>query len=178
MTGAMREEPRKRIADWLGAGAPESIGSDLEAAWSQLLAALPDEAPSFAFAEGVMRRVAESRRGRRDLPARWRLALAAALTLCGISALCLPAVLLAIPLPIGGVIAGVAGVVKAGAAWAAQGVWVWRLLVEIAETTALVLATPEATAFLAGFAVLSAAALRLLYDLTLYDWRSAGAASR
>ena len=178
MTWAMREEHRNRIEGWLELGAPESSGPELETAWSGLLAMLPEEAPSDAFADRVLRRVAESRRASRDLPARWRFVLAAALTLCGISALFVPAVLLAIPIPIGGLIAAVADVVKAGAVWVAQGLSLWRILHEIAQTASLIVATPEATAFLAGFAVLSAAALRLLHDLTLYDRSSAGAASR
>jgi len=176
--GVMRDDNRKRIEQWIRAGAPEAVGAEVEAAWNALLAALPDEGPSPEFAGRVMRRVGEARRAARDLAPRWRFALAACLALCGLSALCLPAVLLALPIPVGGLIAAVAGAVKATAVWAAQGISVWRFLANVAETTSLVVATPEAIAFLASFALLSAAALRLLYELTLQDWRSAGAASR
>jgi hypothetical protein len=169
---------RRPIERWLGAGALDDAGPELEAAWTRLLAALPAEGPSSDFADRVMRRVAADRARARDLAPRWRWALGAGLALCGASALILPALLLAAPLPIGALLATVAGAVKTGAVWMALGVSVWRFLAEVADTASMVAATPEATAFLACFALISAAALRLLYDLTLYDWRSTGAASR
>ena len=178
MTDAMRDENRERIDRWLRAGAAENVGPDVEAAWTGLLAALPEVEPSPELTDRVMRRVAEVRCAARDLAPRWRFALAAGLALCGASALFLPALLLAAPIPVGTLIAAITEGVKAGAAWVAQGISVWRLLADIAETTSLVVATPEATIFLASFAIISAAALRLLYDLTLYDLRSAGAAPR
>jgi len=173
----MRDETRERIERWLRAGAAEDAGPDVEAAWTGLLAALPEIEPSPELTDRVMRRVAEVRSAARDLSPRWRFALAAGLALCGVSILSLPALLFAAPIPVGALIAAISGGVKAAAAWAAQGISVWRLLADIAETTSLVVATPEATTFLASFAVVSAAALRLLYDLTLYDRRSIGAAS-
>ena len=54
----------------------------------------------------------------------------------------------------------------------------WRFLADVAQTTAVVLATPQAAAFLAGFALLSAAALRLLFELTRQDRRIADATAR
>jgi uncharacterized membrane protein HdeD (DUF308 family) len=125
-----------------------------------------------------MLRVAEVRGAARDLSPRLRRVLAACLALVGVSALALPVVLVAFPLPVAGLIGTLAGAVKAGAAWAAQGVSVWQFLVEFAQTTSVVLATPEATAFLASSALLSAAALRLLFELTRHDRRIANAASR
>jgi hypothetical protein len=174
----MRDDSRKRIEEWIRRGAPETAGPELETAWTDLFAALPDLGPSAEFTGRVMRRVGEARRSSRDLSPRWRFALAAGLALCGLFALCLPAVLLAAPLPVGGLIAAVTALVKVAAAWGAQGLAVWRFLAGVAETASLVLATREAIAFLASFAMLSAAALRLLYELTLYDWRTAGAAPR
>lgn len=174
----MRDENRERIERWLHAGAAESPGPEVEAAWTGLFAALPEVAPSSELADRVMRRVARVRRASRDLAPRWRFALAAGLLLFGASALSLPALLLEAPIPVGAVIAAITNGVTAGAAWVAQGISFWRLLASIAETTSLVVATREAATFLAGFALVSAAALRLLYDLTLYDRRSTGAVPR
>lgn len=179
----MRYTETRIIARWLTAGAPEASTPELEASWSDLLAELPDETPSPAFVNGVMLRVAAERgaaaaRAVRDLAPRWRWALAACLALVGLSALALPVVLIALPLPIGGLIATLAGAVKAGAVWLAQGASVWRFLADVGQTTSVVLATPEATAFLATFALLSAAALRLLFELTRDDRRTFDAAIR
>jgi hypothetical protein len=168
---------RTTIERWLEAGAPDSGAPEIEAAWNELLAELPDETPSPAFASRVMQRVAEARGAARDLPRRLRLVLAACLGLIGVSALAVPIVLIAFPVPVGGLIEALAASVKAAAVWAAQGVSVWRFLANVAQTTSVVLATPEATAFLASFALLSAAALRLLFELTRHDRRIAHAAS-
>ncbi|HLE85710.1 MAG TPA: hypothetical protein VJG13_15315 [Thermoanaerobaculia bacterium] len=174
----MRDENRKRIERWLEAGAPEAAGPELEAAWSVLLRELPEEAPSPAFVAAVLQRVAEVRGAARDLAPRWRLALAAGLALFGLSALALPAVLLAVPLRVGGLVAVVGGAIKAVAGWAAQGIEVWQALASFAGKVTLVVATPQATLAMASFAVLSALALRLLFELTLHDRRSAGVAAR
>ena len=170
-------EYRRTLERWLQAGAPDTAAPELEGAWSELLAELPDEVPSAAFTSLVMLRVAAARSAARDLSPRLRLVLAACLGLVGISVVALPVVLIALPLPVGGLIAALAGAVKAGAIWAAQGVSVWRFLAEIAQTISVVLATPQATAFLASFALLSAAAFRLLFELTRPDRRIANATS-
>jgi hypothetical protein len=86
--------------------------------------------------------------------------------------------LLAFPLPVGSVIDTLAVAVKAGAAWTAQALAVWTFLAGMAQTLSVVLATPEAAAFLLSFALLSAAALRLLFELTRKDRRVADAAAR
>lgn len=167
----------RAIARWLEAGAPDSGTSELEAAWTGLLAELPDEAPSQAFANRVMQRVRGVRGAARDLSPRLRLVLAACLALIAVSTLALPMVLIAVPLPVGGLIDALAVAVKAGAAWIAQGLSVWRFLAGVAQTASVVLATPQATAFMASFALLSAAALRLLFELTRHDRRIADATS-
>jgi hypothetical protein len=175
----MSNRTHRAIERWLEAGAPDSAAPELEAAWSALLSELPDEGPSPAFAGRVMQlAVAEVRHGARDLSPRLRLAVAACLALMGFSALVMPVVLIALPLPVGGLIDGLAGAVKAGAAWAAQGVSLWRFLANVTQTLSVVVATPQATAFLASFALLSAAAFRLLFELTRHDRRIADAASR
>jgi hypothetical protein len=174
----MSNRTHRAIERWLEAGAPDSAAPELEAAWSALLSELPDEGPSPAFAGRVMQRVAEARHAARDLSPRLRLVVAACLALMGFSALVMPVVLIALPLPVGGLIDGLAAAVKAGAAWAAQGVSVWRFLANVTQTLSVVLATPQATAFLASFALLSAAAFRLLFELTRHDRRIADAASR
>lgn len=180
-----RDVNRNRIGRWLHAGAGEEDSPELEAAWSSLLAELPELEPSAELTDRVMRRVAElrpgayaARRAVRDLHPRWRLALVLGLLVSGASALLLPALLLAAPIPVGAAIAATADAVKAVAVWAAQGFSLWRLLAEIADTAALVAATPEVTAFLAAFALVSAAALRLLFELMHYDRRSVHVAPR
>jgi hypothetical protein len=180
-------EYRRTLERWLRAGAPDTTALELESAWRELLAELPDEAPSAAFTSRVMLRVAEVRdaaralaprvRAARDLSPRLRLVLAACLGLVGVSVLALPVVLVALPLPVGGLIAALASAVKAGAVWAAQGFSVWEFLADLGQTIAVVLATPEATAFLVSFALLSAAAFRWLFELTRTDRRSADATS-
>jgi hypothetical protein len=139
---------------------------------------LPDESPSAAFPGRVMARVAGLRRPARDLSPRLRLALVACLALMGVSALVIPVLLVAFPLPVGGVIDALAVSIKAGAAWTAQAIAVWGFLAGAAQTVSVVLATPQAAAFLVGFALLSAAALRLLFELTRKDRRIADAAAR
>jgi hypothetical protein len=174
----MRHEHRMAIERWLESGAPETASVELESAWTRLLSELPDESPSGEFPARVMLRVAGSRRPARDLSPRLRLALVACLGLVGVFALALPALLLAFPLPVGSVIDTLAVAVKAGAAWTAQALAVWTFLAGVAQTLSVVLATPEAAAFLLSFALLSAAALRLLFELTRKDRRIADAAAR
>jgi hypothetical protein len=177
----MRQGHRTAIERWLLAGAPDAMSPELEAAWASLFQELPDEAPSSAFAGRVMLRVAGLRaaaRPARDLPRRLRLALVACLGLMGVSALVLPVLLFAFPLQLGGVIDALTVAVKAGALWAGSGVAVWGFLAEVAGTLAVVLATPQAAAFLAGFALLSALALRMLFELTRHDRRTADAPAR
>jgi hypothetical protein len=184
----MRQDSWTTIERWLQAGAHDVSSPELEAAWSRLFQELPDESPSAAFPGLVMARVASlahPRLGRgglrqpaRDLSPRLRLALVACLVTMGVSALVLPVLLIAFPLPVGGVIDALAVAVKAGAAWTAQVIAVWGFLAGVAQTVSVVLATPEAAAFLVGFALLSAAALRLLFELTRKDRRIADAAAR
>lgn len=184
----MRQNDWTTIEIWLRAGAPDASSPELDAAWAHLLQELPDESPSGAFPGRVMARVAGLahgglgwrglRRPARDLSPRLRLALVACLGLMGVAALLVPVALLAWPLPVGAVIDALAIAVKAGAAWTAQGIAVWGFLAGVSQTVSVVLATPEAAAFLVSFALLSAAALRLLFELTRKERRMADAAAR
>jgi hypothetical protein len=174
----MRQDHWKTIERWLLTGAPEASSPELEAAWTRMFEELPDESPSAAFPGRVMARLAGLRRPARDLSPRLLLALAACLGLIGVSALVIPVLLLAFPPPVGGVIDALAVAVKAGAAWTAQSIALWGFLAGVAQTLSVVLATPEAAAFLVSFALLSAAALRLLFELTRKDRRIADAAAR
>jgi hypothetical protein len=125
-----------------------------------------------------MLRVAGLRRPARDLSRRARMAVVAYLGLVGVFALALPALLIAFPLPVGSMIDAMAVTVKAGAAWTAQAIAVWTFLAGVAQTFSVVLATPQAAAFLISIALLSAGALRLLFELTRKDRRIADAAAR
>jgi hypothetical protein len=184
----MRYDHLTAIKRWLESGAPDAASVELDSAWTRLLSALPDESPSAEFPARVMLRVAALahprlataalRRRARDLSPRMRLALVACLGLVGVFALALPALLLAFPLPVGSVIDTLSVAVKAGAAWTAQAIAVWAFLAGVAQTLSVVLATPEAAAFLVSFALLSAAALRVLFELTRKDRRIADAAAR
>jgi hypothetical protein len=174
----MRQDSWTTIERWLRAGAPDASSPELEAAWARLFEELPDESPSDAFPGRIMARVAGLRSPARDLSPRLRLVLVACLALMGVSALVVPALLIAFPPPVGGVIDALAVAVKAGAVWTAQGIAVWGFLAGAAQTFSVVLATPEAAAFLVSFALLSAAALRLLFELTRKDRRIADAAAR
>jgi hypothetical protein len=177
-TGPLRQDHRTAIERWLSQGAPDAFTPELEGAWTGLLAALPEESPSADFAALVMLRAAGLRRPARDLSPRLRLAAAACLALVGLFVLALPALLLAFPLPVGGGIDVLASAIKFGAAWTAQGLAVWGFLANVARMAAVVLATPQATAFLVVFALLSAAGLRLLFELTPPDRRTAHASAR
>lgn len=174
----MRQDHRTTIERWFLAGAPDSTSPELEAAWSSLLQELPDDSPSAAFTDRVLLRVAGLRGTARDLSPRARLALVACVALMGVSCLVMPALLLAFPLPVSDAIDVIATLIKAGAVWAASGLAVWRFLAGVAQTTSVVLATPQAAAFLVGIALLSAAALRLLFELTRQDRRIADATAR
>jgi hypothetical protein len=174
----MRHDHRTTIERWLESGAPDTASVELEAAWTGLLSELPDEAPSAEFPARVMLRVAGLRRRAHDLSPRLRLVLVACVGLLGILAVALPALLIAFPHLVGDVIDTVAVAVKVGAAWTAQAFAVWAFLAGVAQTLSVVLATPEAAAFLVSFALLSAAALRLLFELTRKDRRIADAAAR
>jgi hypothetical protein len=166
------------IERWLESGASETASLDLESAWSRLLSELPDEPPGAGFADRVMLRVAALGSPSRDLSPRLRWALVACLALIGVCALAVPALLLAFPPPVGSVIDTLAIAVKAGAAWTAQALAVWSFLAGVAQTLAVVVATPQAAAFLVSIALLSAAALRLLFELTRKDRRIADASAR
>jgi hypothetical protein len=173
----MRHYDPRAIERWLGAGAPDAFIPELEDAWTGLLAELPDEAPSPDFAARVMQRLAGVRVAVRDLAPRWRLALAACLALLALSALALPALLTPLPIPVGGLIAALAGAVKAGAGYVTQSVSVWRFLTSVAQILSVVVATPQAIALLASFALLSGGALGALFELTRPDRRTADAAT-
>lgn len=178
--GPTRRHHRTAIERWLLAGAPEALDPELESAWAGLLAELPDEAPSTAFTSQVMLRVAGLRapHAARDLPRRLRLALVACFGLIAVSALLMPALLLDVPLQLSGLVDALLIAVKGGLVWAASGIAVWRILAEVGRTASVVLATPQATAFVASFALLAAGALRLLVELTRQDRRTADAAAR
>ena len=176
--GPTRQHQRTTVERWLAQGAPEAFTPELEGAWTGLLADLPEESPSADFAAMVMLRAAGLRRPARDLSPRLRLALVACLSLVSLFVLVLPALLLAFPLPVGGGIDVLAGAIKVGAVWTAQGVAVWAFLANVARMIAVVLATPQATAFLVAFALLSAAGLRMLFELTRKDRRTAHASAR
>ena len=173
----MRHEHHETIERWLASGAPETTSPELEAAWSTLFRDLPDESPSAAFTERVMLRVAGLRTAR-DLSPRLRWAMVACAALIGVSWLLLSALLLVNPVPVGEAIDLLAAAVKAGAVWAAWSGAVWRFLAIVGQTTSVVLATPQAAALLAGFALLAAAALRLLFELTRQDRRIVDATAR
>jgi hypothetical protein len=173
----MRHDHRTAIERWLESGAPDSSSVELEAAWTRLFSELPDEAPGAEFPGRVMVRVAGLRPAR-DLSRRARLAVVAYLGLVGVFALALPALLIAFPLPVGSMIDAMAVTVKAGAAWTAQAIAVWTFLAGVAQTLSVVLATPQAAAFLVSIALLSTGALRLLFELTRKDRRIADAAAR
>jgi hypothetical protein len=166
----MRHQHRTAIERWLEGGAPDTTSPELEAAWSSLFQDLPDESPSAAFADRVMVRVAGLRKSR-DLSPRLRWALVAGVALLGVSWLVLSALLLAYPVPVGETIDLLTGAVKAGAVWASWSSAVWRVLAAVGQTTSVVLATPQAAGFLACIALLSAAALRLLFELLRQDRR-------
>jgi hypothetical protein len=175
----MRHPHWTAIERWLEAGAPDASSPELEAAWSRLFQDLPDESPSELFPGRVMARVAGLRRpSGRDLSPRLRRALAACLALMGLSALALPVLLIAYPLPVGGVIEALTMAVKVGAAWTTYGLALWGFLAGVSRTLSVVVATPEAASFLFSFALLSAAALRLLFQLTRKDRRPADAPAR
>jgi len=176
--GPTRQLHRTAIDRWLSQGAPEAFTPELEGAWTGLLAELPEESPSADFAAIVMLRAAGLRRPAPDLSPRLRFVLAACLGSVALFVLLLPALLLAFPLPVGGSIDVLAGAVKFGAAWTAQGIAVWGFLANVARMLAVVLATPQATAFLFVFALLSAAGLRLLFELVRQDRRTVHAPAR
>lgn len=173
----MRHEHRTAIERWLAIGAPDATSPELEAAWSTLFQDLPDESPSAAFADRLMVRVAGLRKSR-DLSPRVRWALVACFALMGVSWLVLSALLLADPVPVAETIDLLTGAVKVGAVWASWSVAVWRFLATVGQTTSVVLATPQAAAVLAGIALLSAAALRLLFELLRQDRRMVDATAR
>jgi hypothetical protein len=173
-----RHEHRTTIERWLLAGAPDAETPELESAWASLLRELPDESPSPAFAARVMLLAAGLRRPARDLSPRLRWAIGACLAMVGVFALALPALLLAFPLPVAGAIDLFADAVKLGATWTAGGVAVWQLLAAVVRPLAVVVSTPPAIAFLLAIALVSAAALRWLFELTRKDRRTADAAAR
>jgi hypothetical protein len=174
----MRRDHRTAIERWLESGAPDTSNVELEAAWTRLFSELPDEAPGAEFSDRVMLRVAGWRRPARDLSRRARLAVVAYLGLVGVFAIVLPALLIAFPLPVGSMIDAMAVAIKAGAAWTGHAIAVWAFLAGVAQTLSVVLATPQAAGFLIGIALLSAAALRVLFELTRKDRRIADAAAR
>jgi len=169
----VNNDPQDVLIRWLrheGAGAL----AEADGALSALLARLPEQAPSSAFEELVMDRLPwHPRAAAWRLGRRWQVALIGLLVVLGLTVAALPAALLALPVPVGSLISGLASLVAGAAEWTARGFSMWRFLAEVAEKVTLVLATPQVTLLVLGSMALGAAAFRFLYELTIEDRRSA-----
>ena len=161
----------RRLEAWLSA---EAADADVraEAALTALLAWLPEEAPSAAFAQRVLVSVRQESAGSRSM--RWLLRTAAVvgLLLVGTTLVAVPSLLLALPASVGAMISAVAATLAALAGWLGRAQAVWEGIGAIAGKAALVLSTPEATLAVLTASVVGAVAFRLLYGLTMLDRRT------
>jgi hypothetical protein len=155
---------------WLAA---EAAGDDAgaEDAFGALFAALPQLAPHPGFAERVVMELREPDSGR--VPWLWKAALAAAVSLAGLTAGLLPLVRwIPIDVPRLGeiVTAAVRGVTWLGN-WLGAGLDVWEILARVGNAVGVAAATPEIATAMLGSALLTAAALYTLHHLLVYERR-------
>ena len=167
----MSDNQQDALTRWLRL---EAAGATVRAeeAFSALLRHLPERVPSMAFEDGIMSRLQwHPRAAARELGRWWQAVAIVLLLVLGLTAAALPAVLLALPIPVGGLISALASTIAGAVEWMAGGLSLWRFFADFAEKVALVLATPQATLVVVGFVSLGAGALRLLYGLTVEDRR-------
>lgn len=166
----MKRRLHTDLERWLAA---EAAGDDAgaEDAFGALFAALPQLAPHPGFAERVVMELREPDSGR--VPWLWKAALAAAVSLAGLTAGLLPLVRwIPIDLPRPGEIATAA--VRAIAwlgGWLGAGLDVWEVLARVGNAVGVAAATPEIATAMLGSALLSAAALYTLHHLLVYERR-------
>ena len=139
-----RSDLAVKLESWLAAEAADAEAR-AEAALTAVLAWLPEEAPSAAFAERVLSSVRADAGGASSL--RWLLRVAAmvGLLLVGSTLVAVPSLLLALPASVGALISAATATVSTFAAWLGHAQAVWEGLAAIGAKAALVLSTPEAT---------------------------------
>lgn len=155
---------------WLAA---EAAGDDAgaEDAFGALFAALPQLAPHPGFAERVVMELREPETGR--VPWLWKAALAAAVSLAGLTVGLLP-LLRWIPIDLprpGEIVSAAVRSVAWLAQWLSSGLDLWKTLARVGNAVGLAVATPEIASAMLGSAMLSVVALYTLHHLLVYERR-------
>jgi len=156
---------------WLAA---EAAGDDAgaEDAFGALCAALPRLAPHPGFAERVVMEVAPEPRPW-FAAWMWKVALAAAISLAGVTVGLLP-LLRWVPLDVPGpgeIVSAAARAMTWLYQWLGAGLGFWETLAQVGNAVGVAAGTPEIATAMLGSALLSAAALYTLHHLLVYERR-------